>query len=160
MHELLSAPVIKKFLASGSAGGNVSGGAVASGDGWPVSASVATGPGAAACEGSMIEGSMIAGAMLRSSITRWPAYNAPAAPNEPIAITNTAATVSRWGQVRGIRFAEVGVSVGRGGVGGGGTVTFGAGSFDGSFGSGARSGVGSDAISGVDSGSDVSDMTA
>jgi hypothetical protein len=61
--------------------------------------------------------------------------------------------------VRGIRFAEVGISVARGGVGGGGTVTFGAGSFDGSLGSGARSGVGSVVTSGVDSGSDVSDMT-
>ena len=96
-------------------------------------------------------------------MTRWPAYNAPAAPKDPIAITNTAATVRRCGQVRGIRFAEVGVSVGFGGVGGGGTVTrgtvtLGTASINSSFGSGARSGVGSGVDSGVDSGSDGSDM--
>jgi hypothetical protein len=48
--------------------------------------------------------------------------------------------------VRGIFFAEVGISVGRGGVGGGGTE---------STGNGICSGVGSFACSGVESVSDI-----
>ena len=157
MHELLSAPVIRKFLASGSAGGKVSGGAtVEPGVVSPVTGSM-TG---AAVTVAASAGSTISGAMLRSSMTRWPAYSAPAAPNDPIAMANTAATVRRCGQVRGIRLADVGVSVARGGVGGGGTVTRGSASADGSMGNRSWSGVGSDPISGVDSGSDGSDMTA
>ena len=43
---------------------------------------------------------MIAGARLRSSITRCPAYRAPAAVKLAIAQRNAAPIVSRWGQVR------------------------------------------------------------
>ena len=88
---LLSAPVIRKFWAPGSAAGNVGGGVV-SGAG-----SAGADPVGSTTSGTVVtvDGSMIVGARLRSSITRWPAYRAPAAVKLAIAQRNAAPIVSR-----------------------------------------------------------------
>src|SRR5215203_3118544 len=96
--ELLSAPVIRKFLAPGSAGGKVGGVVVSAASSTSLPSPTVVGGAIVAVV--LVAGLMIVDAMLRSSTTRWPAYKSPAAPKQAVAQRNAPVIVNRCGQVR------------------------------------------------------------